>query len=125
MEEYMSSELKENVSNTNTWGRALFMILFGIIYSVAEVVLVAVVVIQFLFVLFTSEKNARLLGFGKELSTFIYQVFLYQTFNTEEKPFPFADWPKEADTEFEAIETSTSGKSEPPKPPEDASKPSD
>ena len=120
----MSSELKENVSNTNTWGRALFMILFGIIYSVAEVVLVAVVVIQFLFVLFTNEKNERLLGFGKELSTFIYQVFLYLTFNTEEKPFPFADWPKEADSEFEAIETSTS-ESEPPKPPEEASKPSD
>ena len=92
----MSSDLKENVSNTNTWGRALFMILFGIIYSVAEVVLVAVIVIQFFFVLFTSERNDRLLVFGKELSTFIYQVFLYLTFNTEEKPFPFADWPKEA-----------------------------
>jgi hypothetical protein len=96
MEEFMSSDLKENVSNTNTWGRALFMILFGIIYSVAEVVLVAVIVIQFFFVLFTTEKNDRLLVFGKELSTFIYQVFLYQTFNTEEKPFPFADWPKGA-----------------------------
>jgi uncharacterized membrane protein YeiB len=123
MEEIMSSDLKENVSNTNTWGRALFMILFGIIYSVAEVVLVAVIVIQFLFVLFTSEKNERLLGFGKELSTFIYQVFLYQTFNTEEKPFPFADWPKEAESESEAeaIETSAS-EPEPPKPPEEESK---
>ncbi len=101
------SELKENVSNTNTWGRALFMILFGIIYSVAEVVLVAVVVIQFLFVLFSSEKNPRLLVFGKEISTFIYQVFLFLTFNTEEKPFPFADWPsdEEGAQRLEATET--------------------
>jgi hypothetical protein len=128
MEEIMSSDLKENVSNTNTWGRALFMILFGIIYSVAEVVLVAVVVIQFLFVLFTNEKNERLLGFGKELSTFIYQVFLYLTFNTEEKPFPFADWPKEAEpepqSEAETAETSAS-ELEPPKPQEGESKPTD
>lgn len=106
----MSSELKENVSNTNTWGRALFMILFGIIYSVAEVVLWAVVVIQFLFVLFSGEKNERLLRFGKELSAFLYQVFLYLTFNTEEKPFPFADWPKE---ESQALEEPT-GETEPP-----------
>lgn len=101
----MAPDLKENLSNTTTWGRALFMILFGIIYSVAEVVLVAVVVIQFFFVLVTSEKNPRLLRFGKELSLFIYQVFLYQTYNTEEKPFPFADWPKEP----EALSEQASG----------------
>jgi len=114
----MSSDLKENVSNTNTWGRALFMILFGIIYSVAEVVLVAVIVIQFFFVLFTSEKNERLLRFGKELSTFIYQVFLFLTFNTEEKPFPFTDWPKEGEaTEVTSSETELPAASseEPPK----------
>ncbi len=113
----MSSDLKENVANTNTWGRALFMILFGIIYSVAEMVLVAVIVIQFLFVLFTSEKNRRLLNFGKELSTFIYQVFLFLTFNTEEKPFPFADWPKELETT-----EITASEEKPSKPTEEQSK---
>jgi hypothetical protein len=117
----MSSDLKENVSNTNTWGRALFMILFGIIYSIAEIVLGAVVIFQFLFVLFTSDKNERLLRFGKELCTFIYQVFLFLTFNTEEKPFPFADWPKE---ETEAIEAPAS-EPQAPKPPEEETKPSE
>jgi hypothetical protein len=125
MEKTMSSDLKENVSNTNTWGRALFMILFGIIYSVAEVVLVAVIVIQFLFVLFSSDKNERLLHFGKELSTFIYQVFLYLTFNTEEKPFPFADWPKEPESESGTETVETSAEAEPPKPQEDEPKSSD
>lgn len=91
----MDPEIKENISNTNTWGRGLFMLLFGIIYSVAEIVLLAVVVIQFFFVLINNEKNARLLQFGKEISVFVYQVFLFLTFNSEEKPFPFADWPKE------------------------------
>lgn len=95
----MAPDLKENLSNTTTWGRALFMILFGIIYSVAEVVIVAVVVIQFFIVLFSGETNGRLLRFGKELSQFIYQVFLYLTYNVEEKPFPFADWPSVGDNQ--------------------------
>ncbi len=114
------SDLKANVSDTNTWGRALFMILFGIIYSVAEVVLVAVVVIQFLFVLFSGDRNPRLLRFGKELSTFIYQIFLFLTFNTEEKPFPFADWPRAVE-DANVIESLRphGDEAQPPKSPED------
>ena len=96
MEVQMDPELKENISNTNTWGRLVLMLLFGIIYSVAEIVLMAVVFIQFCFVLITNAKNPRLLRFGKEISQFIYQVFLFLTFNTEDKPFPFADWPSES-----------------------------
>jgi hypothetical protein len=94
-EDVMAPDLKENLSNTTTWGRALFMILFAIIYSVAEVVIGAVVVIQFFFVLFSGATNHRLLRFGSELSRFIYQVFLYLTYNREDKPFPFADWPSD------------------------------
>lgn len=99
----MDPELKKNLSNTRTWGRALFMLLFGIIYSVAEVVLLTVTVIQFCFVLITRKTNARLLRFGKELSTFIYQVFKYLTFNSHGKPFPFDDWPSVSDEEFEEM----------------------
>jgi hypothetical protein len=97
MGDVMAPDLKENFSNTTTWGRALFMLLFAIIYSIAEMVIGAVVIIQFLFVLFSGRVNERLLHFGGELSRFIYQVFLYLTYNTEEKPFPFADWPPRDD----------------------------
>lgn len=94
----MDTEIKENISSTTTWGRALFMLLFGLIYSVAEMVLVAVVLLQFCFVLFSGATNDRLLRFGGELSDFLYQIFLYLTFNSEEKPFPFADWPGREDS---------------------------
>ena len=63
------------------------------IYSAAEVILVAVVVIQFGFVLISSDRNKKLLEFGASLGKFIYQILQFVTFNTEEKPFPFADWP--------------------------------
>lgn len=47
----MDATVKENVTRGSTWLRALFMVLFAIIYSVTEVVFVAVVVFQFGFVL--------------------------------------------------------------------------
>ena len=100
----MDSEIKEHISSTTTWGRALFMVLFGIIYSVAEIVLVTVAVLQFCFVLFTASTNARLLHFGAELSDFLYQIFLYLTYNKEEKPFPFANWPTREDEDLTALE---------------------
>ena len=34
-----------------------------------------------------------LAGFGQSLATYTYQIVMYLTFNTEEQPFPFADWP--------------------------------
>ncbi len=89
----MDTTLKSNVSRRATWGRALFMVLFGLIYSVAEMVLVAVVVFQFGSTLLTGKPSQRLLGFGQSLSTFFYQVLAYLTYIAEEKPFPFSSWP--------------------------------
>ena len=65
-----------------------------IFYSLAEVVLTAVVVFQLLLVLFTGKKNERLLKLGQSLSTYIYQVLKYLTFNSDYKSYPFGAWPK-------------------------------
>ena len=64
------------------------------IYSLAEVLLTAVVVFQFLATLFTGETNARLRLFGLSLAAFIYQIASFVTFNSDEKPFPFGPWPE-------------------------------
>ena len=49
--------------------------------------------LQFLWVLIRGETNAQLTGFGQSLATYTYQIVLYLTFSSEERPFPFADWP--------------------------------
>lgn len=89
----MDDDLRESLTATETWIRGLYMILFAFIYSLAEVVVVAVVVFQFLWMLITRSTNERLLEFSDDLSVFIYQILQFVTFNTEEKPFPFAPWP--------------------------------
>jgi hypothetical protein len=92
----MNTELKQSLTARATWLRGLFIIIFAVIYCVAEVLLTAVVVFQFLATLFTGETNARLRLFGLSLAAFIYQIVSFVTFNSDEKPFPFGPWPESA-----------------------------
>ena len=89
----MDENIKSNLKETATWLRGIYMILFMIIYWVAEVIIGVVIFFQFLSVLITSSKNERLLALGQSLSTYIYQIMAYLSFNTEARPYPIADWP--------------------------------
>ncbi len=80
-------------SQDSIWIRALFMILFGLLYSLAGTVLFVIAIFQFAITLLSGSPNPRLLAFGRSLAVYIQQLVQFQTFNTEEKPFPFADWP--------------------------------
>ena len=83
-----------NREDDSVWKRVLFMLLFVVIYSVAELVVFAVTVIQVGFVLITGERNGQLLAFGNCLSKYVYQVLKFFLFETETKPFPFSEWPQ-------------------------------
>lgn len=89
----MSEELKENVSDKNTWLRLLFMILFAVVLGLSDLVLLVIVILQFGFVLFSRQKNDELLDFGAQLARFRYHVVRYLTYNTEDRPWPFVTWP--------------------------------
>ena len=86
--------LEQNLKRRSTWLRLLFMLLFLFLWGVSRVVTAAVVLIQFLWLLLTAETNEQLLKFGQGLATYSYQIVMYLTFNTEERPFPFTDWPQ-------------------------------
>lgn len=90
----MDADIKKNLSEDTSWWRALYMLMFAVFYNIAEVVLVAVAVFQLLVMLFTGKTNARLLKLGQGLSTYIYQVMRFLTFNSDYHPYPFGAWPK-------------------------------
>ncbi len=92
----MNTGLKSNLTRRATWTRGLYMLLFALIYGVAEFVLGAVVIFQFVAILVSGKTNERLRDFGGSLSTFIYQILVFLTFNSESLPFPFAPWPATA-----------------------------
>lgn len=92
-EELDDQNLEQNIKSRSTWLRLLFMILFVVLWGISRLVILAVVVLQFFWVLFTGETNVRLGKFGLSLATYSYQIILYLTYNSEAQPFPFSDWP--------------------------------
>lgn len=82
------------LTNRATWRRALYILMFAVILGLTRLVLGGVVVLQFIIVLFTGQPNERLLNFGQSLSTYVYLILLFVTFNSDERPYPFAPWPQ-------------------------------
>ena len=91
----MNDENRQRLTRRELWMRAPYMLFFLIAYSVAEIVLTLVVVFQFFMVLVTGRAHEAALILGGNLSAYVYQVFRYQTFNSETPPFPFDEWPDE------------------------------
>ncbi|MBI2603678.1 MAG: DUF4389 domain-containing protein [Deltaproteobacteria bacterium] len=90
----MLENVMQEVRKSEKWLRALYMILFIVIVELTKTLLFAIVVLQFILVLFTNRQNSNLLKFSKALSRYVYEIYLYLTYNAETKPFPFGDWPK-------------------------------
>jgi len=89
-----SGDLEKNVKQKSTWVRLFFMLVLAFLYGLSRLVIAAVVVIQFFYVLLTGETKEMLKAFGHSLAIYSYQVVDYLTFNTDEKPFPFeGEWP--------------------------------
>ena len=91
----MEEETKKRLTSRDIWMRALFMVFFAIVYSISELIVTLLVIFQFLTILFTGHANGPLLRFSNNLSTYIYQILQFVTFNTETQPFPFSEWPDE------------------------------
>jgi uncharacterized protein DUF4389 len=90
----MEEQTKTNLLNTETWFRLLYMLVFGLLSVIARMVIWVVAILQFLLVLVTGTGNDNLRDLGQGTSKWVYQVFLFLTFNNDDKPFPFSDWPE-------------------------------
>lgn len=88
-------DIEANLRNRSTWRRLLFMLVLGACYALTRLVVLAVVVLQFLWVLFTAETNDRLTRFGHSLAVYTAELIDYLCYVTETRPFPFdSDWPQ-------------------------------
>lgn len=89
----MSKVWKENIKSESFWLRSLFMVLYLIIYRIVDLVVLLVAVCQWLFVLITGDANASLVRFSVSLGQYVKQIIDYLGHESDEKPFPFSDWP--------------------------------
>ena len=84
----------DHLTSSQHWLRLVFMILFAIIAGLACYIVGAVAILQFLWTLFTGKSNDKLRNFGGSLSQYVYQILRFLTYSSEQKPFPFSDWPE-------------------------------
>ena len=77
------------------------MVLFLLILGVVSYLIVALVVLQFFWALIAGEGNDKLRDFGSSVARFILQVLRFLTYNTDDKPFPFADWPESENVDLD------------------------
>ena len=87
------TDRKTHLTNPATWIRLGFMLVFALLLMAGRLVISIIVVVQFALVLVTGIDNENLRNLGQGLGKWIYQAFMFLTFNSEEKPFPFDEWP--------------------------------
>jgi len=84
---------KMSLTNSETWVRLAYMVLFAVLLMAARAIVSIVVLVQFVFVLVFGKDNENLRNLGQGLGKWVYQTIMFLTFNSNSKPFPFDEWP--------------------------------
>lgn len=82
-----------SLTNVNTWIRLAYMVLFALLVMAARLLVSIVVILQFALVLVFGRDNENLRNLGQGLGKWVYQAIMFLTFNSNDKPFPFDEWP--------------------------------
>jgi hypothetical protein len=93
MEPRISEEGETRSGTSAVWMRGLFMLLFLLAFGIAQTLLWATAIVQFLWLLFAGESNGLLVRFGKSLSLWLAEAAQFITCGTDAKPFPWKAWP--------------------------------
>jgi hypothetical protein len=75
------------------WKRGLFMLFFAVAFSLAQVLLNLLALVQFIWLLFAGEPNQFLLRFGRSLSVWLADTAQFLSCASDDKPFPWRRWP--------------------------------
>ncbi|MYM62743.1 DUF4389 domain-containing protein [Pseudomaricurvus sp. HS19] len=91
----MDDQTKHNLLSPELWMRFVFMLIVGLFVQLAAALMWLVVLVQFIFVAISGERNDNLRRFAASLATYIYQCWQFLSFGSNDKPYPFQDWPAE------------------------------
>lgn len=86
-------DIKTNLLDTGQWIRMLFMAGFALAAWLVLLVLIMLVLVQTLIVLVSGEPNRNLRKVGYLFGCYLQEIVQYLCYNSNDKPFPFADFP--------------------------------
>ncbi len=75
------------------WLRLVYMVLFWVALRISEFVVGVTMLMQFVYRITQGEHQPKLMAFGDSLVQYIASIAAFQTYQTEEKPFPMGSWP--------------------------------
>ncbi len=103
----MSHNIEHNIKQPSTWKRGAYILLFSIFYQMAAALLILIITFQFVNKLVTGDTNKQFRQLSRSIASYIYQVFQFMSFNSNDIPYPFSDWPE---GELDIVENSVSKK---------------
>ncbi len=77
------------------WPRAAIMLGFLVMTYVAQTILALITVLQACWLGATGDPNPRIARFGAQMALWLEAVARFQSCATEERPFPWAEWPSQ------------------------------
>ena len=92
----MDEKIVDNLKSESRWLRLVFMVLFSVAAYFAGFLVMLVALVQVIHGFVVGEQNRRLLQLSAGINQYIFQIASFLTFNRDEKPYPFSDWPQPA-----------------------------
>ncbi len=92
------------------WLRLVFMVLFWIALRISEFAIGVTMLMQFVYRISQGEHHPKLMAFGDSLSQYVASIAAFQTYQTEDKPFPFGSWPAAKNPVVSAADSSGEAK---------------
>jgi hypothetical protein len=97
---------KTQIERSATGIRILLTLLFAVIGRVVELLLAVLVLFELGFVLVTQQPPSRKIrDFANQVSTYLYRLTRYLTYNEAEPPFPFTDFPAAIEAPTDAYDS--------------------
>ncbi len=74
--------------------RLFFMLVFYLVYGLSDLLLLVIMMLQAVLSVFGGGPSQSLKAFGGSLAVYVKQIAAFLTYASEQKPFPFSDWPE-------------------------------
>ena len=75
--------------------RIVVGVVSGIILSIWKLLIQVVIIVHFIYALFSGKRHKKLANFSNYCNVQVYKYLRYMTFTTNHKPFPFSEIEKE------------------------------
>ncbi|MDN3640672.1 DUF4389 domain-containing protein [Simiduia curdlanivorans] len=80
----------ENLSNKRNWVRLVYMLIYGLALHIAGIIMWLLCTVQFVITMIFGQDNENLRKMAASISDYIHEALAFVSYNSEEKPFPFA-----------------------------------